>query len=266
MRAKRWIPSGTLRVVNKRMKYDMNNPLQQNMPICEHWIDHSMGLGLGGVVLGTKQQSQRTSTFKKPWEAAGLEQKSDYHMPNRGNNHNRHWKPINAKLAIYGDEYATPYERNAIDYEADTKFILQASMLLTILFLSNRAVFNRIANAFIPRTKSLNARLLHKFCTAGWKFVSYVGLVGMGIWALWDQQHWFWNTETYASIFYYNRIPWRVRAYYLTEISYYLFSCVSIFFEPQMKDRKQMLFHHAVTLALMISSYYEYDYQFVHFF
>ena len=80
--------------------------------------------------------------------------------------------------------------------------------------------------------------MLHKFCTAGWKFASYAGLVAMGVWALWDQQHWFWNTETYASIFYNNHIPWRIRAYYLTEISYYLFSCVSIFFEPQMKDRK----------------------------
>ena len=231
------------------MEYNVSNPFQKDMLIYEQSLEHDLDLNITSPVASRKQHNN-------PRGSTNMDHKIDSSTSSRGSH--SHWKPINPKLAIYGDEYATPYARNAIDYKADGEFILQAcAMFAVLLQISNRVVFTRIAHALIPKTKGLNAKTLHKFCTAGWKFASYAGLVAMGIWALWDQQRWFWNTETYASIFHNNRIPWRIRAYYLTEISYYLFSCVSIFFEPQMKDRRQMLFHHAVTLSLMLSSYYD---------
>jgi hypothetical protein len=233
----------------------MDDGLQGDTFIHDRPFDHS--LNLTNIVLKSNHNDTQTHSFNSTKETPNLGQNIQFGTTKLGSNN---WKPINPKLAIYGDEYATPYSRTAIDYRSDGQFIMQACLTFFVLFqLSNRVIFIRIANAYVPMTGKARAKILHKFCTAGWKCVSYAGLVGMGIWALWDQQHWFWNPETYASIFYQNRIPWRIHVYYLTEISYYLFSCVSIFFEPQMKDRKQMLFHHSVTLALMLSSYYEYE-------
>lgn len=174
----------------------------------------------------------------------------------------RHPKPINPVLEIFGDEYATPYACTNIDFRADGEFVAKTCLMLAIAFPAlNRLVFTPLARAVVPppRDRSSTTRSqCHKFFTAGWKFVSYAFLLALGVWALWDQQHWLWNTETYASIFKDNVVPPRIRAYYLIEISYYLFSTVSIFFEHKMKDRNQMLLHHMVTLTLMFSSYYLY--------
>lgn len=171
-------------------------------------------------------------------------------------------KPINPVLEAYGDEYATPYTHTDIDFKADGEFVAKACLILAIAFPTlNRLVFTPLAKVAIPSPNgrpSITKTQCHKFFTAGWKFTSYSFLFALGVWALWDQQQWLWNTETYASIFKDNILPPHIRTYYLTEISYYLFSIVSIFFEHKMKDRNQMLFHHFVTLTLMLSSYYLY--------
>jgi hypothetical protein len=48
--------------------------------------------------------------------------------------------------------------------------------------------------------------------------------------------------------------PW-LCAYYVLGLSYYIFSSLTIFWEPRMKDRRQLLAHHAATLTLLASSY-----------
>lgn len=167
----------------------------------------------------------------------------------------------NPKIAQYGDEYMTPYARTFIDYPREGAFIIQTCIALGIsMYILNRWIFLPFAQRSVPPqlNKTKRAAAIHRFNTAAWKFVSYGALVAMGVWALWDQQHWFWDTETYASMFKNNVIPWRLRRYYLTEISYYLFSLIAIAYEPRMKDRLQMVVHHFVTLTLMFSSYYLY--------
>ena len=71
-------------------------------------------------------------SFNDPRESTDLGQKIDSNAINRGDH--SHWVPINPKLAIYGDEYATPYARNPINYKADGEFIVQACVIFAVLF------------------------------------------------------------------------------------------------------------------------------------
>lgn len=96
-------------------------------------------------------------------------------------------------------------------------------------------------------------------------------LVAIGLWASYEERDWFWDPYTYHLSFVGNQVPytsfictlyyqfvrarWRIRWYYLLEITHYSFGIVHIFFEPALKDRKQMFAHHVITLILQISSY-----------
>lgn len=95
----------------------------------------------------------------------------------------------------------------------------------------------------------------HKFCTSAWKFVSYAFFVGYGIYALKDQQSWLWSPSQYPFCYPNNQMPHLLHLYYIMATSYYAYASVSIFFEPKMKDRNEMLLHHGVTLSLLVSSY-----------
>lgn len=97
--------------------------------------------------------------------------------------------------------------------------------------------------------------LKHKFNTSAWKFVSYAFFVGYGIYALRHEQSWLWDPSNYHQCFPDNQIPVLLRLYYNMATAYYMYTSVSIFFEPKMKDRNEMLLHHFVTLSLLISSY-----------
>ena len=52
-----------------------------------------------------------------------------------------------------------------------------------------------------------------------------------------------------------NYLPSTVRFHYLFEIAHYLISSITILIEPKMKDFKQMLIHHFITLFLIFHSY-----------
>jgi len=96
--------------------------------------------------------------------------------------------------------------------------------------------------------------LEHKFRTSAWKFISYAFFVGYGAYALSSQMDWLLKPKEYQYCFPDNIIPSELRLYYVMAIAYYLYSCISITFEPKMKDRREMMIHHAVTLTLLVSS------------
>lgn len=124
---------------------------------------------------------------------------------------------------------------------------------------------------FAPKTKSSgkknkNAKaseedirsfsiLKHKFNTSAWKFVSYTFFVSYGIYALRNEQNWLWDPSNYHRCFPDNQIPLLLRLYYNMATAYYMYTSFSIFFEPKMKDRNEMLLHHFVTLSLLVSSF-----------
>lgn len=95
----------------------------------------------------------------------------------------------------------------------------------------------------------------NKFNTSAWKFVSYTFFVAYGIYALKDEGYWFWNPSSYHYCFPNNTIPFLLRLYYNMATAYYFYASFSIFFEPKMKDRNEMMLHHVVTLSLLVSSF-----------
>lgn len=104
---------------------------------------------------------------------------------------------------------------------------------------------------------------------SAWKFFSYCNsitsryklrifigfLIGVGVWAVWDQQEWFWNPLSYHDAYPGNKIPFGISTLYLLEIGYYLFALVTMFIEPGQKDFWAMFSHHLFTLTLLISSF-----------
>lgn len=95
----------------------------------------------------------------------------------------------------------------------------------------------------------------HKFNTSAWKFVSYTFFVAYGIYALKDEGYWLWNPNNYHHCFPNNAIPFLLRFYYNLATAYYFYTSFSIFYEPKMKDRNEMMLHHVVTLSLLVSSF-----------
>jgi len=90
---------------------------------------------------------------------------------------------------------------------------------------------------------------------SSWKCLVYTVFVTLGIYSLVNETHWLWNVFEYIKPYADNRIPWKIDLWYKMETSFYLYSMVSIFFEPKMKDRRLMLLHHLSTSTLLIVSY-----------
>lgn len=82
-----------------------------------------------------------------------------------------------------------------------------------------------------------------------------VFLVGFGLWAIQDQQNWFWSPLKYHDQFPRNEYPPAIAGLYKLEIAYYIFSGLEMFNEPRMKDFWAMFAHHLFTLILLVSSY-----------
>lgn len=89
---------------------------------------------------------------------------------------------------------------------------------------------------------------------AATKLVSYVFFFTFAAWALQGQWDWFWDSSKQHIPF--EKIPWRLKMLYFMEAAYYAYTSVSMFFEPRMKDRPQMMFHHLFTMTLIFTSYY----------
>lgn len=89
---------------------------------------------------------------------------------------------------------------------------------------------------------------------AATKLSSYIFFLAFSYWALQGQWGWFWDSSSHHLGANYV-IPYRLRVLYFMETAYYLYTLVAMFWEPKMKDRPQMVFHHLFTLCLLITSY-----------
>lgn len=93
-----------------------------------------------------------------------------------------------------------------------------------------------------------------KFVVAETKLFSYMFFFAFSAWALQDQWDWFWDPSKQHLVT--AEIPWRLKGLYFMETAHYLYTLIAMFFEPKMKDRVQMVFHHVFTITLLGTSYY----------
>lgn len=165
-----------------------------------------------------------------------------------------YYNPLNPELRKYGAEYATPYVYNNYSLKEEIVYVMMIITFISAVYIfSKKHIFTPLARKFLP---SPTPKSILKFNTSAWKLISNSSLVLVGLWSLKDQWHWVIDPECYISIFKDNIMPWRLKAYYLIEMSHYIFNIVAIQCEPRMKDHWQMLMHHIVALALIFSSYH----------
>lgn len=89
---------------------------------------------------------------------------------------------------------------------------------------------------------------------AATKMLSYVFFLAFSVWALQGQWHWFWDPTVWhlgGKI----TAPYRLKLLYFMETAYYIYTLFALFWEPKMKDRAQMVFHHLFTITLLTTSY-----------
>jgi hypothetical protein len=107
-----------------------------------------------------------------------------------------------------------------------------------------------------PHPLTLNLRIemkRWKFVVSATKMISYVFFIGFAMWALQGQSKWLWDSTVWHHTFVH--VPWRMKTLYFMETAFYLYTLVTMFFEPKMKDRGQMVSHHIFTIILLVSSY-----------
>ena len=96
-----------------------------------------------------------------------------------------------------------------------------------------------------------------KFNLAFWKAFNYGALFLYGLYFclyLETDDPWILDYENYiVPIRYYS---WPIAIYYHLSMAHYLYGLACLLFEPKLKDFKQMLTHHVVTLGLELCSYY----------
>ncbi len=81
-------------------------------------------------------------------------------------------------------------------------------------------------------------------------------LIATAIWSIQSEHYWFWDSSKWHDPYPNDgTVPFGISRLYHFEIGYYLFSLVSLYFEPKMKDFWVMVTHHLFTLTLLISSY-----------
>ncbi|PJF19336.1 hypothetical protein PSACC_00854 [Paramicrosporidium saccamoebae] len=88
-----------------------------------------------------------------------------------------------------------------------------------------------------------------KFVVSATRMISYAFFIGFTAWAVQGQSSWFWDSNAWHYPF--DHVPWRMRTLYFMETAFYLYTLVSMFFEPKMKDRGQMVTHHIFTITLL---------------
>ncbi len=94
-----------------------------------------------------------------------------------------------------------------------------------------------------------------KFVVAATKAISYLALLATAVVGLRGQEHWLFDPFQ-QHVPFAAAVPLGVRVLYLAESAYYVYTLFSMFWEPRMKDRPQMVAHHAFTLFLLLTSWY----------
>ena len=106
-------------------------------------------------------------------------------------------------------------------------------------------------------TDNIHAKIL-KFNIAFWKAVNYGGLFLYGLYFCFvlDQSSPAWIFDYPNFVIPLRYYSWPIAIYYHLSMAHYLYGLACLLFEPKLKDFKQMLTHHVVTLGLELCSYY----------
>lgn len=139
---------------------------------------------------------------------------------------------------------------------ASSIFCIQKYFLYPIA----NALFNAKSTTAISRNnksskdKRINDDLKWKFVSSFTKFFSYMTMIVVTLWALRGEWHWVLNYKIMHVPF--AVVPEKIRLLYLVELGYYFCTIITMFWEPKMKDQKQMIFHHLFTITLLCTSFY----------
>lgn len=128
------------------------------------------------------------------------------------------------------------------------------------IYFAQKYIFSPLAKViFTAQKERKNDKMIiedirWKFVTSLTKFLSYMTMIGTALWAL--RGEWDWVLDYKIMHIPFSVVPDKIRFFYLLELGYYLCTIVTIFWEPKMKDQKQMFTHHLFTICLLATSFY----------
>ncbi|KAJ2798397.1 Sphingosine N-acyltransferase lag1 [Coemansia guatemalensis] len=131
-----------------------------------------------------------------------------------------------------------------------------------------RAVMLHHVLPLVPRLLGVkSARKIRRFGESGW-FLSYI-IFSLSIgFRTWQQSPYYMNTRSLYSNYpeEHALMPYDLKWYYLVQTAFWISNVYTIFVEERRKDHMEMLAHHVVTIALVVSSYYFHFTRFGHAF
>ncbi|KAJ2615244.1 Sphingosine N-acyltransferase lag1 [Coemansia sp. RSA 1365] len=131
-----------------------------------------------------------------------------------------------------------------------------------------RAVMLHHVLPLLPRFLGVrSARKIRRFGESGW-FLSYI-LISWSIgFRMWRQSPYYMNTRSLYTNYPedHAHMPYDLKWYYLVQTAFWISNVYTIFVEERRKDHLEMLTHHVVTIALVLSSYYFHFTRFGHAF
>jgi hypothetical protein len=128
------------------------------------------------------------------------------------------------------------------------------SQIIKSLVSETGLEFRDVERWFRKRRNRYKASGLKKFRESTWKFVYYLSIWIFGLYALYDKPWLWWPAYSWVD-FPQQHISLAIRAYYLVQLSFYISSAITFFFDVARKDARELLLHHFITSALLSLSW-----------
>ncbi|KAJ1658272.1 Sphingosine N-acyltransferase lag1 [Dispira simplex] len=138
--------------------------------------------------------------------------------------------------------------RNSVD---DIYFVVFGVLLFTFIRAS---IMKYVLSPLAERYQVKEAGKKARFCEQLWLVIYYSVSWSAGMYVMQEMPHWM-NTKGFWEGYPHISMSWRFKAYYLLSISFWLQQFYVLQIEERRKDYYQMLCHHVVTCALLLSSY-----------
>lgn len=121
---------------------------------------------------------------------------------------------------------------------------------ISLVFLKNTAIEKISRKLSMERGRRINRKI---FCSV-YKVISYSFIVFYGYTVL-NNTFWIRDRHSYALLEPPQAMPLKLTLYYVYELSFYFIEIQSLLLHYELNDRNQMLFHHIVTLLLILGSF-----------
>ncbi|KAJ1956952.1 Sphingosine N-acyltransferase lag1 [Dispira parvispora] len=138
--------------------------------------------------------------------------------------------------------------RNTLD---DVYFVVFGLLLFTFIRAS---IMKYLLSPLAEFCQVKEAGKKARFCEQLWLVIYYTVSWSVGMYLMHEMPHWM-NTKAFWDGYPHISMTWRFKAYYLLSISFWLQQFYVLQIEERRKDYYQMLLHHVVTCALLLSSY-----------